>query len=285
VKIKTIATSIANKLGYAIVKDRTLRTTDVQNVTDLEPTTNQNPIQAHMFWAYGNFTKLEKLAAVSFMSNGFDLKIWTYGSIGNLPKGAHQFNAREVIPENRVFTLKNGSYAAFSDLFRYAVLSQYGGLWADTDVICLTSSSALRKIGGGGLLVTENTDNSFRISNNLIYHPNPKSGDLIDLAFAIADRFQVDKISWAELGPELLTTLVRAYPSISPQIMGPEFANPVNWWDCPHRLLSEETTLTEKTWFLHCFNELWRRSGTDKNSNLPKDSLLGKIFSRYAERL
>ena len=128
---------------------------------------NDNSIQVHMFWAYGDLTTLERLAAVSFVANGFDLKLHTYGSINNLPSGIQQCDAREIIPEHRVFKYKNGSYAGFADLFRYAVLCQQGGLWADTDVICLAAAHDFKAISNDGLLVTERTRNSIKINNNV----------------------------------------------------------------------------------------------------------------------
>lgn len=242
-------------------------------------------IQVHMFWAYGNLTRLEKLAAASFIANGFDLKIWTYGSIDNLPKGVSQFDAREIISENRIFKYKNGSYAGFANLFRYAILSHKGGLWADTDVICLASAHDVKNIAKQGFLVTQKTDFwEESINNNLIYHPNPKTGDLIDLAFAISERFQIEKLNWGDCGPFLLTALVKLYPKLAPEIMSPEFANPIPFYNCPDILLNSKN-LSKNTWFLHCYNEMWRRKGIEKDTPYPPQSILGKLLAQYADKM
>ena len=57
----------------------------------------------HMFWAYGNFSNVEKLCANSFVKNGYQLNIWTYGDISNAPAGAVVRDARDVIPKITIF--------------------------------------------------------------------------------------------------------------------------------------------------------------------------------------
>jgi len=248
---------------------------------------SDDSIQVLMLWCYGDLTALEKLAMVSFVANGFDLKLYTYGKINNLPSGIQQYDAREVIPEHRVFKYKNGSYAGFSDLFRYAVLCQQGGIWADMDVICLKSIHEFKALGNDGFLVTERAqiENSLKVNCNLIYHPEPTSGDIIDLAYAVTDRYQVEKLEWGDCGPKLLTTLVKAYPKLAPKIMKPAFANPIDYWDCPKTLLGDSDSLSKDTFFLHCFNEMWRRQGVDKNQPYPRYSLLGKVLAQYEDYL
>jgi hypothetical protein len=168
---------IATLFGYEIVRPKYLQFTNIKNPGTTNIVNGNNPIKTHMFWAYGDLTMLEKLAAVSFVANGFDLKFWTYGLITNLPNGIELCDARKIIPENRVFKSGSGSYALFADLFRYAVLREQGGLWADTDVVCLASSADFKYIAKDGFLVTERTRNSIKMNNNLIYHPKPIAGD------------------------------------------------------------------------------------------------------------
>jgi hypothetical protein len=239
------------------------------------------PIKAHMFWAYGSLSKLEILSAVSFLKNGYELNFWSYDNISNLPDGVIQRDAREILPEHRVFKYKNGSYAGFANLFRYAVLLKYGGLWADSDVICLLPMSELQNSGIVSFLVTERTPSAIKLNNNLIYNSEPRSGDVIDLAYALSDRFDVDKLQWGDCGPKLLSALVKTYPSLIPTIMEPCFANPVDWWDCPRVLLDPKKgkEIPIQWGFLHCYNEMWRTAGIDKNSPFPPGSFLSKIQS------
>lgn len=245
---------------------------------------SSNSITVHMLWVEGNLGNLELLCCNSFIKNNFNLIMWTYGNMSNLPDGALQRDAREIIPEDRIFTYKNGSYAGFADLFRYAVLSKHGGLWADTDVICLMNMEDLRTLTYEGFFVSERIQNSngLKVNNNVIYHPTPKSGDIIDLAYRFSDGFDVKKLEWGYCGPRLLTALVENWPTISPKIMEPNFANGVDFWRCPDYLIQDKKELPEDCAFLHCYNEMWRRSGVDKNAPYPKDSLIGALAKRYS---
>lgn len=229
---------------------------------------------------------LERLAAASFVANGYRLKLWSYGEIGNVPQGVELCDARGVLPESRVFTYHDGSYAGFADLFRYTLLSREGGLWADTDVICLAPASALKALARQGFLVTERTrDKSVQINANLIHHPSPAPGDIIDLARVIADRFPIDRMTYGDIGPKLLTALVQSYPALAPAILSPEFANAVDWWTCPQRLITGAGNVPVGAWFLHAYNEMWRRAGADKNVPCPNDSMLGRLCARYKDRM
>jgi len=236
----------------------------------------------HMFWAYGELSKMEKICISSFIKNGFDLCIWTYGNIEVNIHNVPIRDAREIIPESFLFLNQVGSYASFADLFRYSVLCSYGGLWVDTDVVSLKHVSDLPK---KPFLVTERTKNGgFQINNNIIFNPVRRYGNLIDLARVYSERFPKKDITWSELGPSLLTAIVQSYPKHGFEIFPPDFANHINYWDCPNVFVDENLNfnITDDMHFLHLYNEMWRRSGVDKNSNFSNDCLYEKIFKIFA---
>lgn len=252
-------------------------------------------IEVHMFWAYGNISNLEKICINSFMHQGYTVNLWTYGDISNAPAGTKIRDGREIVPESRVYFWRNKSYACFSDLFRYAVLRRLGGLYADTDVIALIPSGELPK---KSFLVSERTDTSIRamvrsfaglllgakrprINNNLIFCAEPKPGDIIDLAHAISDRFPVEKMEWGDIGPNLISILANEYPEVSYEIKDPDFANPVDWWDCPTKLLEPNLAIPATAAFLHCYSGRWGIAGVDRNSTFPKGSLMATFGERY----
>lgn len=254
------------------------------------PLTEQSekpPVVVHMLWVYGDLTKLERLSCISFARKGYRVKLWTYGQMNNAPEGVELRDAREILPEARIFKYANGSYAGFSNLFRYAVLASEGGLWADTDVICLLSEKDFRARNLPAFLVTEHRKDRGmqRLNNNLIYWPTPSRGDIVDLAHSVADRFDPTRLKWGDCGPTLLSMLFRAYPALSPNLMGPNFANPFPARKCVSRLFAKNTKIPAETAFLHCYNERWRRNGVDKNAPWPAGSLLAKLTSEIAPDL
>jgi mannosyltransferase OCH1-like enzyme len=234
-----------------------------------------------MFWAYGGLSKMEKISVNSFIKNGFDLNIWTYGINEINMEGVSIRDAREIIPESLVFLNQAGSYAGFSDLFRYSVLCSQGGLWADTDIVALKPANTLPK---KPFLVTERApENDLFINGNIIFNPFPKYGNLIDLARVYAERFPKSEITWSEIGPAFLTAIIKSYPSHGFDIYPPEFANNINYWNCPSAFISEniDFSFSENMHFLHLYNEMWRKSGVDKNKQFSSHCLYQKIENMF----
>jgi hypothetical protein len=98
-------------------------------------------------WIGNRLSKLESLTISSFLDNGHEFHLWTYSDILTpLPAGVTLHNAEEVFPRERVYRrvttddetgVGQGSFAGFSDLFRYKLLYDKGGYWADMDITCL----------------------------------------------------------------------------------------------------------------------------------------------------
>ncbi len=246
----------------------------------------------HMFWAYGELSKLERLCISSFVLQGYQVNLWTYGATINAPSGVVLRDARVILPEVRVFKNKSGSFASFSDLFRYKLLNEVGGLYADTDVIALVGPGAFVR----PTIVTErlplNVDdwesdgsNDVIVNNNLIYNPTPQRGNLIDLALAVADRFPPEKITWGEIGPQLMTDLLKLQPEHGYEIMGPNFSNPIVYWKCPKALMAMGVILSPEAHFVHCYSSWWGRTQTDKNMSYPKGSLMAQFEARFGSLL
>lgn len=100
----------------------------------------------HGLWIKGSLSPVELLTIESFIRQKYEFILWSYDlDYANLPKGVVLKNAREIIPEQEVFryTQTNqfghgkGSYAGFSDIFRYKLLFEHGGWWTDMDITCL----------------------------------------------------------------------------------------------------------------------------------------------------
>jgi hypothetical protein len=231
-------------------------------------------INVNMLWVHGPLSGLEYACLSSFVRQGYRVVLWTYGTTHNVPHNVEIQDAREVLPENTIFLNRQGSYAGFSDLFRYAVLRKCGGLYSDVDVVAIKPATMLPKTS---FLVSERMrDGRTKINGNLIYVPIPSNGDIVDLAYAYANVFPKKDVIWSEIGPSLLTAIVGIYPHHGFKIMPPTFANEINWWDCPARLLSDEQV--PDCHFLHLYNEMWRKANRDKNSPIDRHSLLGRAL-------
>src|SRR3990172_3435566 len=93
-------------------------------------------------WIGGRLSVMERLSIASFLKNGHAYHLYTYDDVDNVPDGVIWKNGDEIVPRTEVFADQdqelNFSYANFSDVFRYHLLLEKGGYWADLDIVCLS---------------------------------------------------------------------------------------------------------------------------------------------------
>src|SRR5438132_12635269 len=81
---------------------------------------------------------MEKLSISSFIRNGHDYHLYTYNELPYVPAGTVLKDANEILPASAIFQYRDRpSYAGFANSFRYKLLLERGGWWADTDTVCL----------------------------------------------------------------------------------------------------------------------------------------------------
>lgn len=88
-------------------------------------------------WVGKPLTNLEHLCLKSFIDNGHIVHLYTYDTIGNVPKGVIIKDGNEILSKDEIYTYKNGSVSAFSNLFRFTMLYKKGGYWIDADILCV----------------------------------------------------------------------------------------------------------------------------------------------------
>jgi len=107
---------------------------------------DQNLI-VHGMWIGGILGDLELLTLKSFLHHGHEFHLWIYDDVGPVPESVVIEDASEIISMKDVFRYPAdanmdfyggaGSYAGFSDIFRYKLLYEKGGWWSDMDITCL----------------------------------------------------------------------------------------------------------------------------------------------------
>jgi glycosyltransferase involved in cell wall biosynthesis len=102
----------------------------------------------HGMWVGASLSRMELLTLRSFVRQGHRFHLWAYDAITTpIPEGVVLEDATRILPRSAVFARQSvdpvygvgrGSYGSpFSDLFRYKLLHDMGGYWADMDVTCL----------------------------------------------------------------------------------------------------------------------------------------------------
>ena len=88
-------------------------------------------------WIGNDLTNLEKLCIQSFLDNGHEFHLYTYGDIGGIPDGAVVKDGNEILSADKIFYCRDGRIGPFTDWFRYEMLDRFGGYWVDMDYVCL----------------------------------------------------------------------------------------------------------------------------------------------------
>jgi glycosyltransferase involved in cell wall biosynthesis len=153
----------------------------------------------HGLWIGQHLSRLEQLTLRSFVRHGHKFNLWVYDELkDDTPAGVILRDATEILPRERIFLkaetdpsagVGRKSYGPFSDLFRYKLLRDHGGIWVDMDVTCLRpfdfKEPYLFRAHPIGLM------------GNLI--KVPPASELMRLTFEHADKIANENISWLTL--------------------------------------------------------------------------------------
>lgn len=94
----------------------------------------------HALWIGESLGELSRCCLKSFMLKGHKVYLHLYNDITDIPYGIVAQDANLIIPEGKIIKhKKTGSYALFSDIFRYALLKKVhdNSVYVDCDVYCL----------------------------------------------------------------------------------------------------------------------------------------------------
>lgn len=243
------------------------------------------PVQ--MLWVDGPLSNLERLSVASFLANGHAVHLYTYGEVPNLPEGAQLFDGREILPDDHPrrplqHGVGRGSWTFFSDLFRYRLLFERGGLWCDTDTVCLRPLAfALER---PRFFATERTPEA-RGQGNLPLRAAscalkaPAGDPLMRECYELAAKTDGDSQPWGSAGPELLTRLVNE-KKLAAELLSPEVFCPIDHWNFL-QLVQGPQLVAGETHAIHFWNELWRRNFFDKNGHYDPLSLFERLKAHY----
>lgn len=237
-----------------------------------------NPQSAvHMLWIAGEPTRLAQLSLASFRNRGFEAVLWSYHPELLRGLSANARNASEITPYT-------DDHVALSSLFRYRVLAEKGGVWADMDVVALDgaklpdapaiASEKRRPFRHGEATATG--ESLTQVTNCFMAAGEPESSNLWSRAADAVEALPFQSRSWEAIGPHLLTKLMLADRNHGVTILPPETVDPVAWWNVPAYFL--EARDPPPSPFMHMYQSIWTKRGVDPNAAFPADSLAGRLW-------
>ena len=231
-------------------------------------------------WIGDDLTNLEKLCIQSFLDNGHEFHLYTYAEIGGIPVsgGLIVKDGNEILPEKKIFQCEGGSYAAFADWFRYALLTAKGGAWVDMDMVCL------KPFDFGYNAVFFAGDNEVLCTTAVIGAPtnHPLMVAMMDECNAVPNK---DGCKWGAVGgPRVLSETVAEMGyenSVKPfYYFMPLTAS--QWYLPLDKTFAESTDFFSGSYAIHLYNEMLRKAGLDKNARFDSESLFEKLKAKHS---
>jgi len=236
---------------------------------------NSNKI-VHGLWIGSELSIIELLCIKSYLNNNHEFYLWLYEPIRTkLPEKVIIKDAAEIIPREFVFAYKNtnqyghgkGSYAGFSDIFRYKLLYEQGGWWSDMDVICLKTLDFNEEY-------VFRSHHDFPVIGNIM--KCPKGSDVMKTCYDEALQTVTNENTDWNLPIKILNKNIALY-NLTKHIK--IFTNPDDWRHVRNFII-KDIAIDENWYAIHLLNEEWRRNKIRRNG-IGKNSLLGKQILKY----
>jgi hypothetical protein len=231
-------------------------------------------------WIGSTLSRLEELSIHSFLAHGHAYHLYAYEPIDNVPDGARLMDAAAVLPASMVFQYRSyPSYAGFANFFRYRLLMETGGWWADTDVVCLRPLAfddpfvfASERLPRGG-----STPTAWLIKA-------PAGSAAMADAWDHCRRKDPDRLVWGEVGARLLTEVIDRH-GLAPFVRDWTTFAPLPFDEWENVLRPVESggidSLPADAFTIHLWNEMWRRAGRDKDAEYTAGCLYQRLQDRY----
>jgi mannosyltransferase OCH1-like enzyme len=226
-------------------------------------------------WIGSELSTMERLSITSFLRNGHEYHLYVYDDLPHVPAGTIVKDANEILPASRIFKYTHRpSYAGFSNHFRFQLLFQRGGWWADTDVVCL------RPFDFSDEYVFASELSGERILANNGIMKAPARSEVMDYAASVCEMKDPQKLVWGETGPYLLTEIVGKYNL--GQFQQPcSLFSPVAHADW-HRLLEPYVVaIPADAYAIHLWNSYWQFEPQDKNADYHPDCIYEQLKRKY----
>lgn len=232
-------------------------------------------------WIGERLSAMEALAIRSFLSHGHPFHLYCYDHVDGVPAGTILKDGNEILPRDEIFVYSTGfaagSYAAFSNFFRYKLLLDKGGWWVDTDLVCLRPFDLSDK----RLWATERLGppEELIVSTSVIKAP---AGDaLMAWAWDACRRMETKDISFGQIGPRLLQAGVDAL-RLHRYMRPHTFFSPIAFYDW-RKLLdeSERVTFGNETYGLHLWSQMWSANHVDRDAVFPPDCCYERLKRRF----
>ena len=251
-------------------------------------------------WIGDSLSPVEQVSLASFVKHGHVVQLFTYGDVKNIPQGVAVRDGNEILDKSKIFMYKKKpSYSGFANWFRYEMLYKEGGVWIDTDVVCLKPFEFEQDIFFGkeqydtincAVVGAKPGLEIFKFLSAQVNSPND---------FLPYDTFKEKKrkifrkycqgnergnVKWGETGPKGFSKALN-YFGLYDQCLPTTAFYPIHstcWTDIFDETYSNVESYFPDSYAIHLWNEMMRRKdGFKKDMDYPKSSLIEFLKREY----
>jgi mannosyltransferase OCH1-like enzyme len=229
-------------------------------------------------WIGSELSIMEQLCISSFLQNGHQFHLYVYNEMRNIPPGTIIKDGNEILPAERIFMYRDwASYAGFANFFRYKLLLERGGWWVDMDLVCIKPFDFDDEyVFSSEISKGEEVVNCGAIKS-------PAGSLLMAYAWEVCQTKKPQELIWGETGPRLLGEAVRKF-SLEKFKKPHQFFCPIGYSDWETLIESGQNAMTNDTYAIHLWNEMWRHWAKDKNAHYPSDCLYEQLKKDYLSK-
>lgn len=224
-------------------------------------------------WIGNRLSVMEQLCIRSFLDRGHPFRLYAYEEIADVPEGTEVRDGREILPADEIFVYQKGSGkgspSAFSNMFRYRLLLEKGGWWADLDAYCLRPLEFDEPHVVGR---EREKDGSLHVNCGLMRLP---AGSPV-AQFCWEECLKVDReaVRWGQIGP-CLTARAISQSKVPVRVLPPEGFYPIDYIHF-HRLVRDRS-IPQGSYSIHLWNSRWRREGLDPDAVYRPDCIYEQL--------
>ena len=244
-------------------------------------------------WVDGELSKMEQLCAKSFVDNGHEYHLYTYGDVKNIPEGVIVKDGNEIVPASDIFRYKNGSLSAFSNYFRFHLLHIKGGYWVDADVLCVKPF----KFDNDIIFVSEPIGQHYHtfLPTSCIIKLPPNTDitrEAIKMQNDHKDLIIAGKLEWGS-GPRTIKHIIDKF-NLHKNILKwstictCDYQGVISLVNPNSNIKQTFTNIVDKyqdirpeTFCIHLWNEGWKQNKLDKNASYHPDSIYEQLKKKH----
>lgn len=251
-------------------------------------------MEVSSLWIGGDLPKISLLCIQSFLKNGYKFNLYTYDKINNVPQNVNIKNGENILPKSEIFTYKNGSVSAFSNLFRFTMIYKTGEVWVDTDIFCRKKYD----FSQSDIVLVSEPDENYKIqkpTSNIIRFPKNHHvmKRAIEICESYKDKIETGDFKWG-LGPLTIKKIIEEF-QLDKYIKPWNFSNNCN--NHHYQILYSNKIIKKyekfpiftlqnapnENYFIHLWNEHFRYKKTPVFEMFNGDNVLTSMWNSVFE--